>query len=103
MYNRNGSTIEVSGYTINDDENLIGGSPYSEQSGDTPIDSVCNQVMNNKRFTITFFLHNSWESKNGQCEIKYLDDVVMNYLTQMIPSTTIVDIRYIGKQTEGND
>lgn len=101
MYNHNDSAITVTKYILNSDDNLIGGSPYSGQTGET-VDSVCNQIMNNKRLTIRFFLHNNWESKEGQCEIKYLDDVVMNYLAQMIPSTTIVDVRYVKRNLEEN-
>ena len=52
-------------------------------------DDVTDQIMNNKRFTITFYGIDG----NGT-KLKYIDDIVMNYLTQMIPSTTIVDIIY---------
>lgn len=56
--------------------------------------------MNNKRLTIKFNLHEKWYSEQGQCELKYLDDIVMNYLTQMIPSTAIVDIQYVSKKND---
>ena len=95
----------VSGYVLSADT-MIGGSPYKEElgGGKTPIDEVTNQILNNKRLTIKFFLHNNWykeeeqsesDSNKGQSELKYLDSIVMNYLTQMIPSTTIVDIQYV--------
>ena len=58
------------------------------------IDESTHQIMNNKRLTIIFNLHNQWYTNEGQTEVKYLDNIVMNYLTQMIPSTTIVDIEY---------
>lgn len=67
------------------------------------MDEVTNQVVNNKIFDITFRLHNtfnenkeklSWYSNRVQEELKYIDDIVMNYLTQMIPSTAILRIRY---------
>lgn len=67
---------------------------------DAKTDEVTDQVMNNKRMTIEFNLHNPWYYKEGQCELKYLDDIVMNYLTQVIPSTTIVDVVYYDEQTE---
>jgi hypothetical protein len=87
------SKISVSNYILNDKENnMIGGSPYSAK---TNADEVTNQILNNKRLSIKFYLHNLWYSNQGQCEIKYLDSIVMNYLTQMIPSTTIVDIQYV--------
>lgn len=98
MYHYTNPEMEIEDYILNDDEKMIGGSPYSTQTG--VIDEVTNQIINNKRFTIKFYLHDKWHSEQGQCELKYLDDIVMNYLTQMIPSTAIVDIQYIGK---GND
>lgn len=58
------------------------------------MDEVTNQIVNNKIFDITFRLHNKWYTKQGQEELKYIDDVVMNYLTQMIPSTTILRVKY---------
>ena len=84
------SKISVSNYILKD-ENMIGGTPYSAK---TNADEVTNQILNNKRLSIKFYLHNKWHSNQGQCEIKYLDSIVTNYLTQMIPSTTIVDIQY---------
>ena len=74
-------------------EYKCGDSTYS-----VPVDEVTNQIMNNKRLTIKFNLHEAWYSEQGQCELKYLDDIVMNYLTQMIPSTAIVDIQYVSKE-----
>lgn len=73
--------------------------PYNPKSGYTTsatvIDEVTNQIVNNKVFDITFRLHNKWYTKEGQEELKYIDDIVLNYLTQMIPSTTILRINYI--------
>lgn len=93
MYNHNDSAITVIKYKLNSDDNLIGGSPYSGQTGEK-VDSITNQIVNNKRLSIRFFLHNEWHTNKGQAELKYLDDIVMNYLSQMIPSTTIVDVQY---------
>lgn len=57
---------------------------------------ISNQKMNTKVIRITFKLHNSlFGNGKGECEMKYIDDVVMNYLTQMIPSTAILQIRYV--------
>ena len=57
---------------------------------------ISNNILNTKVIKITFKLHNQLFSSNGQgyCEMKYIDDIVMNYLTQMIPSTAILQIRY---------
>jgi hypothetical protein len=96
MYHYINPKIKVTDYILDNNEKMIGGSPYSSQTG--VVDEVTNQILNNKRFTIKFYLHDKWYSKQGQCELKYLDGIVMNYLTQMIPSTTIVDVQYIGKK-----
>ena len=92
LYKNLDDKIEVKKYILKDDK-MIGGSPYSSQTG--TIDEITNQIINNKRLTIKFYLHEPWYTNRGQCELKYLDDIVMNYLTQMIPSTAIVEIKYI--------
>ena len=69
--------------------------PYSERSEEGVVDEVTNQIMNNKRFKIIFYLHEDWYKKEGQEELKYLDDIVGNYLTQLIPSTTIYEVEYV--------
>ena len=57
-------------------------------------DPVTNQIVNNKRIKIKFNMKNKFNTKAGQIELKYIDDIVMNYLTQMIPSTVITEIEY---------
>ena len=93
------SEITVKKYKLNDEDEMISGTPYvasnMKEIDEDKIDEITNQILNNKRITIKFYLHNEWHSNPGQCEVKYLDSVVMNYLSQMIPSTTIVDIQYI--------
>lgn len=78
-----GETNTISGYNIGDMD------VYPNDA-----DEVTDQIVNNKRLTIDFKLHGYWYTNQGQCEIKYIDNIVMNYLTQMIPSNTIVQIRY---------
>jgi len=62
--------------------------------------TITNQIFNTKVIRITFKLHNNLFTNSGakkgqgDCEMKYIDDIVMNYLTQMIPSTAILQIRY---------
>ena len=68
--------------------------PYDKMATDKEVDEVTNQIVNNKRLTIRFYLHNKWYTEDGQNELKYIDDIVMNYLTQMIPSTTLLTIEY---------
>lgn len=87
---------DISGYTLsaNTENGWIEDiNPYFEKSND----EVTNQIVNNKRLLINFNLHYKWYTKSGQEEIKYLDDIVMNYLTQMIPSSTILQIQYTSK------
>ena len=60
----------------------------------TDIDDVTNQIVNNKRLKIIFNMKYCFNSKEGQNELKYIDDVVLNYLTQMVPSTAIFDVEY---------
>ena len=56
-------------------------------------DKVTNQIMNTKRMCITFYLDKFKGNKWNQ--VKYLDGIIMSYLTQMIPSTTILSIKYV--------
>ena len=71
-------------------------------SGDN--DDVTDLILNTKRIILSFNLHNKWYSKEGQSELKYLDEIVMNYLTQVIPSTTILEVIYIdGYSTTDKD
>ena len=102
------TTTTVENYILNSKDNMVDKySGYTDASlnahfkwpSSAVTDEVTDQVMNNKRLTIEFNLHNEWYSQQGQCEMKYLDDIVMNYLTQMIPSTTIVDVVYFDKKT----
>ena len=81
----------ISGYNLGEI------STYSAETSGGTIDEVTNQIVNNKRLKIDFFLHNKWYEKSGQEEIKFLDDIVMNYLTQMIPSSTILQVQYNSK------
>ena len=60
-------------------------------------DEVTNQIINNKFLKIIFKLHSKWYTQKGQEEIKYIDDIIMNYLTQMIPSSTILQVEYVSK------
>jgi hypothetical protein len=90
--------------TNNIDKIYIYGTDYSIGTGNTLItgekqphtssDPITNQIVNNKRIRITFNMKKAFASKDGQIELKYIDDIVMNYLTQLIPSTAIVDIEY---------
>lgn len=86
IYSGEVTTNDIIGYNIGD----MDGYPNDA-------DEVTDQIVNNKRLTIDFKLHTDWYTNQGQCEIKYIDDIVMNYLTQMIPSNTIVQIKYTSR------
>lgn len=88
--NRYGNNVTK--YALSSDAAMVGGSPYAPYSA--VADDVTNQIVNNKILDLTFYLHNDWNTNDGQCEVKYLDSVVFNYLTQLVPSTTIGRIKY---------
>ena len=95
----------VSGYNLSTEEYMIDGfSGYTKDSIDkipyidtnTPIDASTNQIVNNKRLKMKIYLRNeNWASNNGLCELKYLDEIVIPYITQMIPSSTIFEVQYV--------
>lgn len=76
---------EVGEYNIADME------PYASRN---PQDGVTHQIVNNKRVDMIFYLHFNMYSQEGLKEVKYLEDVVIPYVTQMVPSTTILNIEY---------
>ena len=57
-------------------------------------DPVTNQIINTKRIGIEFFIDDFGDDYKWS-QIKYIDDIIMGYLTQMIPSTAILSINYI--------
>ena len=95
-YQTTGRYWDVERYQFSkyNDNLFVGDNPYLNYTGDT-VDDATNQIMNTKRVDIVFRLHSQWHTKEGQEEFKYLDDVVIPYLTQMIPSTAILGIRYV--------
>ena len=56
-------------------------------------DPVTNQIINTKRIGIEFFIDDLGDDYKWS-QIKYIDDIIMGYLTQMIPSTAILSINY---------
>ena len=95
----------VPGYNLSTKESMIDGfSGYTKDSVDkipyidtnTPIDASTNQIVNNKRLKMKIYLRNeNWASNDGLCELKYLDEIVIPYITQMIPSSTIFEVQYV--------
>lgn len=89
-------------YGITDIEMTEGGEKYGSNiridSTMFPytIDNVTNQIVNTKRMELLFYLHSKdYMSKEYLEEVKYLQDVVLPYVEQMIPSTMIWTVRYI--------
>ena len=96
------NTISKSGFTFTKTNNDFGVSDYYWSSSkiddysNNKKNDISNKKVNTKVIKITFTLHNGLFGTDGkgECEMKYIDDVVMNYLTQMMPSTAILQIRY---------
>ena len=79
--------VEVDGkYIIKEDINKL----YKNIDGEDP---VTNQIINTKRIGIEFFIDDFGDDYKWS-QIKYIDDIIMGYLTQMIPSTAILSINY---------
>lgn len=99
-FDQSATTISGIGFKIRSgfDNNLIDKkvSGFTTSSNKS---TITNQTLNTKLIQIRFNLHyENPFSHDGQCELKYLDDIVMNYLTQMIPSTAILQIKYDKKK-----
>lgn len=92
MYRHTVSGLEVTNYILNSEDDMLVESPYSGFTEN--VDEITHQIVNNKLFRIKFLLHFDWYTHKGQCELKYLDDIVLHYLTQMIPSTAILEVQY---------
>lgn len=76
-----------------DIKNLIGNdTTYATIS--TEDDIITNQIMNNKRISISFNIKKNFSSPDGMSKLKFFDEIVMNYLTQLVPSTAIFDVSY---------
>ena len=59
------------------------------------VDGVTNQIVNTKRVDIDFFLNAENEySTEWLEEVKYIDAVILPYLTQIVPSTIILTVNY---------
>ena len=68
---------------------------------ESKIDERTEQIVNTKRMEIEFFIkdHNEY-SKEWLEEVKYIDAVILPYLTQMIPSTVIWSVKYTTMNSE---
>ena len=68
------------------------GNSWANVSG--RVDNVTSQIVNNKRIDVTFRLKNSMNPQDTLTQIKYIQDVVLPYMTQMVPSTAILGIKF---------
>ena len=95
----------ITGYNLSTAEYMMDGfSGYTEESVSaltdidtaTTVDASTNQIVNNKRLKMKIYLRNkNWTSNDGLCELKYLDEIVIPYITQIIPSSTIFEVQYV--------
>lgn len=68
--------------------------------GSVPVDGVRNQIVNNKVVKVIFYIRDtSAYTKTALEEIKYLQSVVVPYMTQLMPSGAILgtEYRYTGQ------
>lgn len=90
-------TGDTTNYTIN----------FNEQDKDQKYSS--DQIINTKRLKIIFYLDlvedmkNVYKNKNDLEIIKYYDSVIVPYVEQMVPSTTILEIQYEKKSKVESD
>lgn len=101
---------EILGYNLSTNDMIDGFTGYTKDSVDklpymdtnTLIDASTNQIVNNKRLKMIMYMrNNSLGSNNGLCELKYLQSVILEYVLQLIPSSTIFEIEFVenGKGT----
>lgn len=70
-----------------DSTNLVKGYPFN---------GVTDQIVNVKNISIFFnnTTNENYTDKSSLVKVKYFDDVIVNYLTQLLPSTIIPSIQY---------
>lgn len=104
------SNNKILGYNLSTNDMIDGFTGYTKDSVDklpymdtnTLIDASTNQIVNNKRLKMIMYMrNNSWGSNNGLCELKYLQSIILEYVSQLIPSSTIFEIEFVesGKGT----
>lgn len=82
--------------TVNSDKDLSSVFMYTRNSEDKN-DWHTERIINNKVLDINFFTDDEYYSKNYLEKYKYIDDVILFYLQQVIPSTTIARINFGGQ------
>ena len=85
---------QITKYDLNDNTYLKSLPAYSGVTTDNN-DGVTAQILNVKNFDFTFYLKaTDLYTKEGQEELKYIQDKVMPYVEQMLPSGAIVDVTF---------
>jgi hypothetical protein len=69
------------------------GEERKERGDYDDVDGITHQIVNNKRLNITFKIKKGL-NKDSLERIKYIDSVILPYMTQLLPSTTICSINY---------
>jgi hypothetical protein len=112
-FKRDGETTIVTSattYNLNDSKFITATTRYTDLKLGTisnkkygsdatgTIDGVTNQIVNTKRVDIDFYLTSQTEySKEWLEEVKYIDAVILPYLTQVIPSSVILSVNFKNK------
>lgn len=58
------------------------------------VDNVTSQIVNNKRIDIVFYINNPNNPQDALTQMKYVQDVILPYTAQMIPSAAILGVRF---------
>jgi hypothetical protein len=91
----------LSEYDINNKACLSASTPeYADIISETSdADGATSQIINVKNLDLTFYIAgDNTYSRTAQEEIKYIQSKVMPYVEQMIPSTAIVNVRFVPRE-----
>lgn len=87
---------EYCGKTIDNEDYYFYNPEKNGNYNERTKEAASNSVVNIKNLLITFYIHNNEYFK------KYIEDVVLKYLIEMIPSTTILKYEFIN-ETSGSE
>lgn len=74
----------------------VEGTLYGEKYEDNEVLSgATEQIMNTKKMDISFYVRSEEYTKEYLQEVKYIQDVILPYVEQMIPPTTIWSVHYV--------
>jgi len=87
----------IQSYDIDDKSSISQMDDYAFVSGITNADGVSSQIINTKQMKINFYVDDIY-GKEGQEYVKYIQCKVMPYVEQVIPSTAIVSVEFMGRE-----